>query len=98
MAPLFELEQTFTITGRGLVLAGQIVEGVVQIGDHVQLPGPGPNRVACITGVELGHGPAPGGGTHGFVGLLVGELPPSDIPALQAALAPGQRLHVESSR
>ena len=97
MGAVFQLEDTFTITGRGLVLAGQLVEGVVRVGDRVQLPLGGGDRPARVTGVEIGHSLAADGSARGFLGLLVGELPPAEIPLVRSALAAGQVLHIESA-
>jgi hypothetical protein len=50
---LFILRDAFTITGRGTVLAGDLVAGSVAIGDDVVVTGPGGDtRVVRITGVE----------------------------------------------
>ena len=38
MTAKFKAASTFTITGRGLVLAGEILEGFVQIGMKVRVP------------------------------------------------------------
>ncbi|MGB4441785.1 MAG: hypothetical protein WBJ62_06125 [Coriobacteriia bacterium] len=50
---LFILRDAFTITGRGTVLAGDLVAGSVAIGGDVVVTGPGGDtRVVRITGVE----------------------------------------------
>ena len=40
MTAAFRVDGTFTITHRGLGLAGEVVEGAVRIGDRVALPDP----------------------------------------------------------
>jgi len=97
MSAIFQLEEAFTITGRGLVLAGQLLEGLVRIGDRVQLPLTGGQLSQRITGVEAGHGRAADGSVQGFIGLLVGELAPNEIPLVRAALSHGQQLQIESA-
>ena len=96
MGATFLIEDTFVITGRGLVVAGQIVDGTLQVGDRVALPGGSKGtRFEIVTGVESGHGPNGSGGTRGYVGLVLGELPQADIPDLRDRLKAGTRLRVE---
>jgi hypothetical protein len=78
---LFILRDAFTITGRGTVLAGDLVAGSVAIGDDVVVTGPGgETRVVRIAGVErdrrlLDHAAA----GPGQVGLLVDGLDKNDV-------------------
>ena len=97
MGASFRLEGTATITGRGLVLTGQIAEGRFRIGDIVLLPIGATIRRERITGIELGDKRAPDGTMAGFVGLLVGDVPSADIPGLRAALDVGQLLLIENA-
>ena len=91
----FALDGMFTLTGRGLVLTGQIAEGVIRIGDRVQLPIGGRERLTRITGVEMGHRRTLDGSPGGFVGLVLGELAADEIPSVRATLSPGQVLQIE---
>jgi translation elongation factor EF-Tu-like GTPase len=90
---LFILRDAFTITGRGTVLAGDLVAGSVAIGGDVVVTGPGGDtRVVRITGVErdrklldrVSAGP-------GQVGLLVDGVNRNDVArgsSVHAAAAP----------
>jgi translation elongation factor EF-Tu-like GTPase len=98
MSARFKVDYAFTITARGLVLAGQILEGTVSVGDAVVLPGEGGGRRVRVTGVEMGDGHSPDGAPRSFVGLVLGELPPTEIATVRHALSPGQALSVEPPR
>lgn len=53
---LFIVRDVFSITGRGTVLAGEIVSGSIGTGDELAVPGPdGQIRVARVTGAECGR-------------------------------------------
>ena len=97
MGALFSLDGMFTLTRRGLVLTGQIAEGVIRVGDQVRLPVGGGDRLARVTSVEMGHRRTLDGSPGGFVGLVLGELPAGEIPAVRAALSPGQVLQIEGA-
>lgn len=60
---LMEVEDVFSITGRGTVATGRIRRGRVKVGDNVEIVGLGDTRTSVVTGVEmfrkeLGHGEA----------------------------------------
>jgi len=95
---LLILRDAFSITGRGTVLAGDLVAGSVAIGDDVVVAGPGGRtRVVRVTGVErerklLDHAAA----GPGQVGLLVDGVDKAEVApgssvrsaAVPAATAP----------
>jgi hypothetical protein len=93
MAGIFRIESTFTITGRGFVVAGDIVTGSVRVGGRVTLPdGTGETRLVRVTDVSMGRR---GTGAPDFVGLLLGELRPDEATALRERLAAGLELTVD---
>ncbi len=60
---LMEVEDVFSITGRGTVATGRIRRGRVKVGDNVEIVGLSDTRTSVVTGVEmfrkeLGHGEA----------------------------------------
>lgn len=95
MTASFALDGMFTLNGRGLVLTGQIVEGVIRVGDRVRLPVGASGHLAHIAGVETGHRRTLDGSPGGFVGLVLDQLSPDEITLVRAALSPGQELRVE---
>jgi len=52
MAAKYRIKDTFIITGRGLVLAGTIDEGVVITGDYIEFDAFDKRRKRKITGVS----------------------------------------------
>ena len=64
----FKLEDKFHITGRGMVLAGQIISGTISPGDSVCIKYGDDLIAAKIRSVEIGDGIKPR--TH-FIGLLM---------------------------
>lgn len=65
----FKLEDKFRITGRGIVLAGQIVSGSISPGNLVCIEHGDDLITAKIKSVEIGHSNTP---LRHFVGLLMG--------------------------
>src|SRR5881392_481334 len=50
---LMPVEDVFTITGRGTVVTGRIEQGIVKIGDEVEIVGLRPTQKTVCTGVEM---------------------------------------------
>lgn len=95
MPATFRVDHSFTIKGRGLVIAGQIATGKVQLGGMVTLPdSKGAQRARRITSVEAGNGLDADGQVRGFVGIVLGKLPVPDVAAAQAHLTKGFLLAV----
>ena len=49
----YQIADTFKITGRGLVFAGEIIEGEVHTGDLIEFVFSGQTRLRKIKGIEL---------------------------------------------
>ena len=52
MKAKYKINDTFKITGRGLVLAGHIEEGLIYIGDYIEFDAFDKRRKRKITGIE----------------------------------------------
>jgi elongation factor Tu len=50
---LMPIEDVFSITGRGTVVTGRIEQGVVKVGDEVEVVGIRPTVKTVVTGVEM---------------------------------------------
>ena len=50
---LMPVEDVFSITGRGTVGTGRVEQGVVKVGDEVELVGLGAHQKTVVTGVEM---------------------------------------------
>ena len=48
----YQIADTFKITGRGLVFAGQIIDGQISLGDYIDFPFKNELRRRKITGIE----------------------------------------------
>lgn len=95
MSAKFLVEDTLMITGRGLIIVGQILEGTLWIGSRVLLPdGTGGSKIEPVTGLESGHGRNEDGTVRGFVGLLIGRMEESEIPEMRKRLVRGDELNV----
>src|SRR5690606_10558288 len=68
---LMPVEDVFTITGRGTVVTGAISQGVVKVGDKVQIVGITDTRETTVTGVEMFRKLMDEGQAGDNVGLLL---------------------------
>ncbi len=68
---LMPIEDVFTITGRGTVVTGAINQGVIHVGDKVQLVGIKDTRDTVVTGVEMFRKMMDEGQAGDNVGLLL---------------------------
>ena len=50
---LMPIEDVFSITGRGTVVTGKIEQGVVNVGDALEIVGIRPTQKTTCTGVEM---------------------------------------------
>jgi elongation factor Tu len=50
---LMPIEDVFTITGRGTVVTGKVEQGIVKVGDEVEIVGIRPTQKTTCTGVEM---------------------------------------------
>jgi elongation factor Tu len=50
---LMPIEDVFTITGRGTVVTGKVEQGIVRVGDEVEIVGIRPTAKTTCTGVEM---------------------------------------------
>ena len=52
---LMSVENVMTIGGRGTVVTGEVEQGVIDVGDAVDLVGLGPTRTTVVTSIESFH-------------------------------------------
>jgi elongation factor Tu len=50
---LMPIEDVFSISGRGTVVTGRVEQGVVKVGDEVEIVGLRPTQKTVVTGVEM---------------------------------------------
>src|SRR5919205_1554735 len=76
---LMPIEDVFTITGRGTVVTGRIEQGVVNVGDEVEIVGIKPKtQKTVVTGVEMFNKTLDSGQAGDNAGCLLGGIKRED--------------------
>ena len=86
---LMPVEDVFTITGRGTVVTGAISQGIVKVGDKVEIIGMGVTRETTCTGVEMFRKLMDEGQAGDNVGLLVRGIEREDVQRGMVIAKPG---------
>jgi len=87
---LMPIEDVFTITGRGTVVTGRIEQGVVHVGDKVQLVGISPEtKETVVTGVEMFRKTLDEGQAGDNVGLLLRGVERDEVERGMVVAKPG---------
>ena len=86
---IMAIEDVFSIKGRGTVVTGRIEQGIVQVGDKVEIIGLRPTRDTVCTGVEMFNKTLDEGQAGDNVGLLLRGIEREDIERGQVLAKPG---------
>lgn len=86
---LMPVEDVFSIKGRGTVATGRIEQGVVKIGDEVEIVGIKKTAKTVVTGVEMFKKQLEQGQAGDNVGLLIRGIERDDIERGQVLAKPG---------
>jgi elongation factor Tu len=87
---LMPIEDVFTITGRGTVVTGRIEQGVVKIGDEVEIVGIKPKtQKTVVTGVEMFNKTLDSGEAGDNAGCLIRGVKREDVERGQVLAKPG---------
>jgi len=86
---LMPIEDVFTITGRGTVVTGRVEQGIVKVGDQVEIVGLKPNQQTVCTGVEMFHKFLDQGQAGDNVGVLLRGTKKEDVQRGQVLCKPG---------
>jgi elongation factor Tu len=86
---LMPVEDVFTITGRGTVVTGAITQGVVHVGDKVEIIGITDTRDTTCTGVEMFRKLMDEGQAGDNVGLLLRGIEREDVERGMVIAKPG---------
>jgi elongation factor Tu len=86
---LMPVEDIFSISGRGTVVTGRIEEGLVKVGDEVEIVGIRPTQKKVVTGVEMFKKLLDQGEAGDNVGLLLRGTERKDVERGQVVAAPG---------
>jgi elongation factor Tu len=83
------IEDVFSITGRGTVVTGRIEQGVLKVGDHVEIVGLRELQTTTVTGIEMFRKLLDEGQAGDNVGLLLRGIGKDDVERGQVIAAPG---------
>jgi elongation factor Tu len=86
---LMPVEDVFSITGRGTVATGRIEQGVVKVGEELEMVGLGANRKTVVTGVEMFRKLLDEGQAGDNAGLLLRGVDKDEIERGMVLAKPG---------
>ncbi|MFN3700974.1 MAG: elongation factor Tu [Alphaproteobacteria bacterium] len=86
---LMPVEDVFSISGRGTVATGRIEQGVVNVGDEVEIVGIRPTQKTTITGVEMFRKLLDSGEAGDNIGALLRGTKREEIERGQVLCKPG---------
>ena len=86
---LMPIEDVFTITGRGTVVTGKVEQGVVKVGDEVEIVGIRPTTKTVCTGVEMFRKLLDEGQAGDNIGVLLRGTKKEDVERGQVLCKPG---------
>ena len=86
---LMPIEDVFSISGRGTVCTGRIEQGIVKVGDEVEIVGIRPTTKTTITGVEMFRKLLDSGEAGDNIGALLRGTKREDVERGQVLCAPG---------
>ena len=85
---LMPIEDVFTITGRGTVVTGKIEQGVVHVGDSIEIVGIKDTKTTTCTGVEMFRKLLDEGQAGDNVGVLLRGIGKEEVERGQVLAAP----------
>ncbi|MDD5769546.1 MAG: elongation factor Tu [Candidatus Gracilibacteria bacterium] len=86
---LMPVEDVFSIKGRGTVVTGKIEQGVIKVGDDIEIVGLRDTRKTTCTGVEMFHKSLDQGQAGDNAGLLLRGIERDDVERGQVLAKPG---------
>jgi len=86
---LMPIEDVFSISGRGTVVTGRIEQGVVKVGEEVEIVGIKDTRKTTVTGVEMFRKLLDQGQAGDNVGALIRGVERTDVERGQVLAKPG---------
>ena len=86
---LMPIEDVFSIKGRGTVVTGKIEQGVIHVGDEVEIVGLRDTQKTTVTGVEMFHKQLEEGQAWDNAGLLLRGIERDGVERGQVLAKPG---------
>ncbi len=85
---LMPVEDVFSIKGRGTVVTGKIEQGVINVGDTIEIVGIRDTKTTTVTGVEMFHKQLERGEAGDNAGLLIRGIERDDVERGQVLAKP----------
>jgi len=86
---LMPVEDVFSISGRGTVVTGRVEQGIVKVGDELEIVGLRPTQKTVLTGVEMFRKLLDQGEAGDNIGALLRGTKREDVERGQVLCAPG---------
>ncbi len=86
---LMPVEDVFTITGRGTVVTGRIEQGIVRVGEEIEIVGIRPTLKKVVTGIEMFKKTLDEGRAGDNAGILLRGIERKDVERGQVLAKPG---------
>ncbi len=86
---LMPVEDVFSISGRGTVVTGRVEQGVVKVGEEVEIVGLRPTQKTTVTGVEMFRKLLDQGEAGDNIGALLRGTKREEVERGQVLCAPG---------
>jgi elongation factor Tu len=86
---LMSIEDVFSITGRGTVVTGRIEQGIIRVGDEVEIVGLRPTQKTTCTGVEMFRKLLDEGKAGDNAGILLRGTKKEEVERGQVLCKPG---------
>jgi elongation factor Tu len=86
---LMPVENVLTITGRGTVVTGEVEQGVISVGDPIEIVGLGPTRSTVVTSIESFHKTADRAMAGDNTAMLLRGVKRGEVVRGHVVVAPG---------
>ncbi len=86
---LMPVEDVFSIKGRGTVVTGKIEQGIIKVGDEVEILGVRETKKTTVTGIEMFHKLLDQGQAGDNAGILLRGVERTDVERGQVLAKPG---------
>ncbi len=86
---LMPVEDVFSISGRGTVVTGRIEQGIVKVGEEIEIVGIRPTQKTIVTGVEMFRKLLDSGEAGDNIGALLRGVNREDVERGQVLCKPG---------
>jgi elongation factor Tu len=86
---LMPIEDVFTISGRGTVVTGKVEQGMIKVGENVEIVGLRPTQTTVCTGVEMFNKLLDEGQAGDNIGALLRGIKKEEVERGQVLCKPG---------